>query len=337
MDFPNFNFEELNETDVREEIIAPLLRELGYRSGTENDVIREQSLKYPRSFLGRKKNNDPILRGKADYICEIINKTRWVIEAKAPSEPISDTDAIEQAWSYANHPEIRAIYFCVCNGLAFSIYQTNKGADAPAIFECLYEEMKEKLSLIKNILSPEAIFRDYPTYEPDYGEPLSSNLRSFARLTNGKITYESNSSNLKPLEGMVMTITDGSVERTKAGKIEAYIKTQVPFQQLQNLNEQLGLHEFNLETEDSSISINSDAPTTFIGKNEIVLPRGIKVLDLVTWQEVELQINLSVVTETIAVGSLHDNTFNGSFTAKLFYKEIDMRVQLDGKFTAQIN
>lgn len=54
MIFPDYNFEELNETDVREEIIAPLLRELGYRSGTENDVIREQLLKYPRSYLGRK-------------------------------------------------------------------------------------------------------------------------------------------------------------------------------------------------------------------------------------------------------------------------------------------
>jgi hypothetical protein len=41
MDFPDFDFEKLGETDVREEILAPLLRSLGYRSGTENDVIRE--------------------------------------------------------------------------------------------------------------------------------------------------------------------------------------------------------------------------------------------------------------------------------------------------------
>jgi hypothetical protein len=34
-------FEEFNETDVREEIIASLLRALGYCSGTDNNIIRE--------------------------------------------------------------------------------------------------------------------------------------------------------------------------------------------------------------------------------------------------------------------------------------------------------
>ena len=336
MDFHNYNFEELNETDVREEIISPLLRELGYRSGTENDIIREQLLKYPHSFLGRKKDNDPILRGKADYICEVKNKTRWVIEAKSPSELITNTDTIEQAWSYANHPEIRSVYFCLCNGLNLLIFQTNKGSIAPAIFECAYEEIKDKLSTIKNILTPQAIMRDYPVYEPDYGEPLASSLRSFARLTKGQITYQTNSINVKPFEGLVMTIIDGSVERTEGGKIEAYIKTQVPFQQLQDLNEKLGLHEFNLKTIDREISENPEAPTQFVGKSEAILPNGTKLLDILTWQEVELQMNLSVTTEAIATGFLKDNNFQGTFTTKLLYKEIQLLIQLDGKFTTHI-
>ena len=32
-------FEEFNETDVQEEIIAPLLRALGYWSGTDNNIV----------------------------------------------------------------------------------------------------------------------------------------------------------------------------------------------------------------------------------------------------------------------------------------------------------
>jgi hypothetical protein len=336
MDFPDFNFEALNEADIRAEIIDPLLRELGYRSGTESDIIREQSLKYPRGYLGRKKNSDPMLRGKADYICEIKNKTRWVIEAKSPSEPIDNIDVIEQAWSYANHPEVRAVYFCVCNGLKFSVYQTNKGAEVPAIFECTYKEMKGKFGVIQNILSPYSILRDYPTFEPDYGEPIAQNLRSFARLTNGQIEYQSNSLNLRPFEGMVMTIIDGSVERNEDGKIEAYIKTQVPFQKLQDFNERLGVHEFNLKTDDHKISLNSNAPTSFVGRNEIILPRGSKTLDLLTWQEVELQMNLSVSTETVAVGFLHEKTFSGTFTANMVYKEIQLLIKLNGRFKAQI-
>ena len=48
------NFEELSAADVREEIIAPLLRGLGYRSGSQHNVIRNQSLRYPRAcWTGR--------------------------------------------------------------------------------------------------------------------------------------------------------------------------------------------------------------------------------------------------------------------------------------------
>jgi len=73
------NIENLNETDVREQILAPLIRKLGYKSGTENNVIREQFLKYPKLSLGRKNQKDPLLRGKADYILEAYRKVNWVM------------------------------------------------------------------------------------------------------------------------------------------------------------------------------------------------------------------------------------------------------------------
>ena len=53
--FDLISFNNLNETDIREEILAPMVRRLGYRSGTIDNVIREQSLRYPRVFIGRKK------------------------------------------------------------------------------------------------------------------------------------------------------------------------------------------------------------------------------------------------------------------------------------------
>src|SRR3990172_9579287 len=133
MPYLPLQFEELNETDVREEVIAPLLRDLGYRSGTTYNIIREQSLRYPRAFLGRKDpTKDPELRGKADYIVEVNGLIRWVVEAKAPSASIG-LDDIEQAWTYANHPEIRAVYFVLCNGPSLQVYQTQHGPNAAAI------------------------------------------------------------------------------------------------------------------------------------------------------------------------------------------------------------
>ena len=52
--FPSLPFDRMGEADVREEVLAPLVRSLGYRTGGEHDVIREQSLRYPKIFLGRK-------------------------------------------------------------------------------------------------------------------------------------------------------------------------------------------------------------------------------------------------------------------------------------------
>ena len=52
----------MNETDVREEDAMPLLRKLGYATGTANDILREKALEYPKDFLGRKKKTDPFSR-----------------------------------------------------------------------------------------------------------------------------------------------------------------------------------------------------------------------------------------------------------------------------------
>ena len=76
----------MGETDGREEIVAPLLRHLGYRSSTINDIVREQNLRYPNLQLGRRKPTDPLLRGKADYICIAGGLVKWVIEAKTPGQ-----------------------------------------------------------------------------------------------------------------------------------------------------------------------------------------------------------------------------------------------------------
>jgi hypothetical protein len=104
------------EADVREEIITPLLHRLGYKAGSRANIIREQPLRYPKEYLGHKKpRRDPPLRGRADYILDVDGLVRWTIEAKAPNALIS-VDDIEQAYSYARHPEVRAVFFAIING-----------------------------------------------------------------------------------------------------------------------------------------------------------------------------------------------------------------------------
>lgn len=47
MHFHPYSFETMNEADVREEIVSPLLWHLGYRTGSVHNVVREQPLSYP--------------------------------------------------------------------------------------------------------------------------------------------------------------------------------------------------------------------------------------------------------------------------------------------------
>lgn len=335
MEFPSYDFNNLNETDIREEIIAPLLRHLGYRSGTANNIIREQPLAYPQNFLGRKKKTDPILRGRADYICDVQGQVRWVIEAKAPGAPL-DKEAEEQSWSYANHPEIRAVYFCLSNGKELQVFQTNRGPDAETIFQCTYEEMETSMGIIHNILSPESVLRDHPKYEVDHGAPIGPGLRSIVRITNGSITYDNNSLGLKPLIGLVMAITEGAVERNINGNLEAYIETQVPYQSLQKLNEKLGLHSLHLFSEHGSLSTDPDTPTIFSATTTHILPKGEVALDLTTWREVPLPMNISIQAQTTATGYLEGNKFLGQFNALLTYQELGLQVEMGGSFNVHM-
>lgn len=336
MRFPPYNFDTLNETDIREEIIAPLLRSLGYRSGTENDVIREQPLNYPKSFLGLKKGSDPILRGRADYICEVQQQVRWVIEAKSPDAPL-DQDAEEQSWSYANHPEIRAVYFCLTNGREFKIFKTNRGPEASAIFHCRYEDLEKNLDTIHNILSPEAIIRDFPAQEIDRGEPIGPGLRSIVRVTNGAITFQKNSLDFQPLIGLTVTITEGSLERNIEGRLEGYLETMVPFQSLQKLNERLGLHSLRLKSDDRSLSINPAHPSRFASTTSHILPKGETGLDLMTWREVPFPMNMNVKTQTTAVGYLQGHVLQGEFQALLLFQDMGFQLGLEGSFRLHLS
>src|SRR5687768_3447727 len=79
LEFASINVEGMNETDVRETIVRPFIHALGYAYGTPNHIRTEYPLRYGKTFLGRKNpSKDPDLRGRADYICEVVSHGRWV-------------------------------------------------------------------------------------------------------------------------------------------------------------------------------------------------------------------------------------------------------------------
>ena len=119
--FKNLDFK---EDSVREEIISPLLKRLGYR---QENIVRSKSFKLK---IGSQKKEITLI---PDYLLEIDCKYACVLDAKAPKEDIVCGDNISQVYSYATHPEIRSLYFALCNGKELSLFKTS-AADKPILF-----------------------------------------------------------------------------------------------------------------------------------------------------------------------------------------------------------
>ena len=137
---------EFKEDSVREVIILPLLKYLGY--GMEN-IVRSLTLQHP--FLKIGSNKKYSIQLVPDYVLRIENRYAWVLDAKGPRENLLDEDYVGQVYSYAVHPEIRSNYFALCNGIEFSLYRTS-GNNEPILFFQL-DEIDFYIDKLKNFLS----------------------------------------------------------------------------------------------------------------------------------------------------------------------------------------
>lgn len=330
------DWSQFGEADVREEVIAPLLLRLNYKTGTDNNIIREQPLRYDKSYLGHKSpHRDWPLRGKADYTCEVKKKIRWTIEAKSPSGQISTEDA-EQAYTYARHPEVRAVYFCICNGRELNVYQT---ADAPGtkpILSLKYEDFDISFRAIESLLGPDSILRNHPNITPDFGQPIGPGLRSLVRITSGKVVFHTCSPELPMLKGYTIFVVNGAVQRQVSKGLLAFLDTLSPYESLQRLNERLGLARFEIASNDSVISTDETRPTIFQSEHTVFLAQGEVIPNFLTGGNIQLPSNLTCKVKTLAEGILKDTIFSGNFQARYFYKETDLDIAMRGKFEIHV-
>jgi hypothetical protein len=126
--FRDFNFAVLDSPDfkedsVREEIVQPILKELGYSSSGENKIIRSKILPHPFVNIGSRRERISII---PDYLLQVRGKNAWVLDAKAPNERVDSGSNVEQAYSYAIHPEIRVRLYALCNGKEFVVFSTEQ-------------------------------------------------------------------------------------------------------------------------------------------------------------------------------------------------------------------
>lgn len=330
------NFDKLNEADVREEIIAPLIRELGYRSDSTNNVLRELPLRYPLIFFGRKdKKKDQTLRGKADYVLEAARLVRWVIEAKSPAAAISQDD-IEQAYTYANHAEVRAIYFILCNGRELIAFQTNLGPNVAPLLKVTYEEMmsEQGRGTLNNLLSPDSILRSHKMQEVDVGVPIGPRLRSFVQISGGFIAYTETVPGIPVLLAMQIAVIGGSVQRAEDGSLIALIESRAPIRTIDDFLKKNKLTTIELRSQEKALSVDKAHPTIFRCKTGTTFAAGDVLCNVETWEDFVLPFNLHMEIDFEAKVVLEGERLCGAI---MLISKMDGKIILEGKGNVCVN
>lgn len=348
-----------NETDVREEIAAPLLAALGYKRGTANDIARELGLTYERQFLGRKKLPDPPLRGRADYVLTVVGAGRWVLETKASHEAI-DIDAIEQAISYARHPEVSASYSVILNGVRLTVHHASQvSTDAPLV-DLPVSDPESLAQQLSSLLSPAAIRRDCSPPFVDLAKPLAEGLRSRAEIRGGEIHHEQFrwSSNfqlpaeqLKPLDemcrrlsGFHVAVTGGTVCRDEGSRIRARLTWSMPHDELLRFALDKKLMDVEYIALGEQISAVREAPTVFDVIGQVEVKEGETLFNLMQWDTESAGITMKMRYTGQATGYIAAYVFQGAFTAQYYCDfpalpslQLDMetvgtfRIEIDGR------
>jgi hypothetical protein len=310
------NFDAMNETDVREILVRPLIERLGYAHGTDATILTEKTLRYDRAFLGRKKPNDPALIGRADYICEVISYGRWVVEVKAPSEELSH-DVTEQAHTYASHPEIASSFFMVTNGRRFRLFQTSK-LDAP-VLEWRYEDQDDNLLRLLNTLSPEAIRKRARMILVDPSKPLGRGVPSRVIIIRGEITYEEHIGDhpffpRDAVNGLVLAVTGGYVKRAEDKRIIAHLCIAKAAALIQGISASPGASEdYDFFSASEYLSDDPEHPTIFQNLVKTAVPAG-RFISIPGLPKVPLPFAMSNTAFTEAVGYVRDNKFVGTMS-----------------------
>jgi DNA modification methylase len=158
LDSPNFK-----EDSVREDLIMPMLKELGYSSQSENKIIRSKKVRHPFVTVGAK---ELPLTNFPDYLLEVDGKYAWVIDAKAPNEDIKTGKNVEQAYFYAIHPEIRVPTYALCNGREFIAFDIH----GETLIYFSLSEIEKHWHKLQDLLSPSAFDRTQKQIEEKKNE-----------------------------------------------------------------------------------------------------------------------------------------------------------------------
>lgn len=318
--FAEHDIEAMNEDDVAGELVRPLCRALGYRQGGEFANLRSQiSLQYDRAFLGHKDaKRDPLLRGKPDFVCEVVSYARWVVEAKRPSVELSLEDS-QQAHTYATHPEIAAEFYMLTNGREFRVYRV--GRPETPIFQWLKDETDDMLPALYNILGPEAM-KKKADVKVDLGKPLAPGVGSSAVIVGGEVIYVKNVASIPlnvNMDGLRNAVVGNRVFRREDGLISAEVEVKSAIAVMDDLHKAMGFSPLVFNTADEFISTDVENPTLMQNLLSVHFEAGTAFPKTMLSPGGVIPFDVLTVCYTEALGFLDGDRFRGTFVIDYEY------------------
>ena len=159
---------EFKEDSVRETIILPILARLGYQTSGQNRIIRSKTLVHPFIFVGTRKHPVIII---PDYTLIHDNQPLLILDAKSPTEDVLTRNHVQQAYSYAIHPEIRCKHFALCNGKRLAVFHVEQ---SEPLLVLSFNEFESHWSDIEKHLAPRFLLKpELRNFSPDFGFKLT--------------------------------------------------------------------------------------------------------------------------------------------------------------------
>ncbi len=251
---------------------------------------------------------------------------RWILETKPPDDEITKDD-IDQATSYARHPEVSGCYAAVLNGKKFVLYHSNQTSNDEPLVELEVINPEALAGSLKGLLSPGAIRRDFPRPKIDMRAPLADGYRGEATITGGSNLLTSVrmqtdlplppaaraaiETDFGKIEGMHSVIRKGLVWRDAALRIRAKVQWQPPHEGMKDVLEKIHLDDFEYVCLSDEISIDPDKPSVFEILASYRLEKGQPTYDILRWKQsfFTAQVDVSMVGQ--ATGYLKADEFMG--------------------------
>lgn len=197
----SFDDPDFKEDSVRELVIVPMLSRLGYLPHGDARVLRSKNLRQPFIRVGTRNHPVTII---PDYTLLLKDKPALILDAKGPNEGVLDPMHVQQAYSYAVHPEIRCREFALCNGRELAIFSIDQ---AEPLLHLAFEEFESRWDEISKYMSPEYLAEpDRRKFAPDFGFKLhkigfspesamvmlGTRLNLFGRVNDNLLTASAN-------------------------------------------------------------------------------------------------------------------------------------------------